>query len=118
MNERKRTIRRLFFRHKGFTKPSTSKVINFVGVASILLFICIQLATNAILTPLGKELQQINNEKNALIEENRVLEQEIAKSDSIKVINAYSEEKFDLKDDPKQDTIFVDNQSTQAILNR
>lgn len=42
-------------------------------VCSMCTFVLSQLVINAILNPLGKELQSLNSEKNYLVEEKRVI---------------------------------------------
>lgn len=115
----RRALKRFFFRRelRGNRKFNISAKTFLTGVAalSVILFVLVQLGTNAVLSPLGHRLQSLNTEKNALIEENRTLEQDIAKSNSIVVIEVYSEDKFDLSSKPKKETIFVSNKSVQAI---
>lgn len=67
-----------------------------VFIFSLSLFILCQLIINSVLAPLGKELQALNSEKNYLMEENRSMEQEIAKNNSITVIQKLASETLSL----------------------
>lgn len=114
----RRALKR-FFSHRGertqFNKIKLDTLLTGIAAFSVITFITVQLITNAVLSPLGHKLQNLNVEKNELIEENRILEQEIAKSDSITVIEIYSKEKFELGTDQERETIFVSNKSVQAF---
>lgn len=90
-------------------------ILAAVAMLSVIAFIFVQLVTNAILSPLGHKLENLNSEKNQLIEENRILEQEIAKSNSITVIETYSKDKFELSNTTEKETVFVSNKSVQAV---
>lgn len=81
---------------------------------SAFIFITTQLATNAKLSPLGHKLAALNNEKNLLLEENRELEQEIARNRSLTIINKYSADKLGLKKTENGKTIYVNSSQVQA----
>lgn len=83
-------------------------------IIALLLFTLTQLITNAILSPLGHELQSMNFEKNALIEDNRQLEQEIAKDTSITIIQVYSADKFEIRAKTNHKSVYVTDPSIQA----
>ena len=85
-----------------------------VAVISTILFCVTQLAINASLNPEGAKLEQLNTEKNLLIEENRKLQQEIAKSKSLTVITELAEKKLEMKDDTKVDLVFLSNDEIVA----
>lgn len=99
-------------------KIGLNQIVFIFAALSLIIFVTTQMVTNAILSPLGHKLQSLNSEKNELIEENRILEQQIAKADSIIVIELYSKEKFELEDNSGKDrnkTIYVSDKSVQAI---
>lgn len=115
MKNYKRTLRRAFSKGRANQKPLTAeRVFIVLTVLAAITFVMTQLITNAILSPLGQELQSLNNEKNLLIEQNRALEKQLAKNTSLTSIKIYSEKEFDLKPNSKKETIFVSVPTIQA----
>lgn len=114
-NKYKRILRKLFAKKEGkrisVSFSTATKVFLFVA---ILAFLSTQLITNAILSPLGHELQALNSEKNLLVEDNRVLEQEIAIDTSLTIIKVYSENQFEISADAEHDSIYVTDTTVQA----
>ena len=84
-----------------------------IFVISLFSFIFSQLVINSILAPLGTDLQNLNSEKNYLVEENRSMEEQIAKSDSITVIRKLAEETLSLTSGEKT-VIYLENNSLVA----
>ncbi|HPR92123.1 MAG TPA: hypothetical protein PLR64_02630 [Candidatus Dojkabacteria bacterium] len=78
-----------------------------IFVLSLVLFILSQLIINSILAPLGTELQSMNGEKNYLIEENRGMEEEIAKSGSITVIQKLADKTLSLSPSNKKTLVYL-----------
>ena len=78
-----------------------------IFVLSLVLFILSQLIINSILAPLGTELQSMNGEKNYLIEENRGMEEEIAKSGSIMVIQKLADKTLSLSPSNKKTLVYL-----------
>ena len=78
-----------------------------IFVLSLVLFILSQLIVNSILAPLGTELQSMNGEKNYLIEENRGMEEEIAKSGSITVIQKLADKTLSLSPSNKKTLVYL-----------
>ena len=78
-----------------------------IFVLSLVLFILSQLIINSILSPLGTELQSMNGEKNYLIEENRGMEEEIAKSGSITVIQKLADKTLSLSPSNKKTLVYL-----------
>ena len=78
-----------------------------IFVLSLVLFILSQLIINSILAPLGTELQSMNGEKNYLIEENRGMEEEIAKSGSITVIQKLADKTLSLSPSNKRTLVYL-----------
>jgi magnesium-transporting ATPase (P-type) len=60
-----------------------NSLFSMLLVASFVLFVVSQLVINSILTPLGIKLEELNDEKEYLLEENRVISEEIAKNSSL-----------------------------------
>lgn len=83
---------------------------------SLVIFVISQLVINSILSPLGIELERLNTEKEALIEENRQMENEIATSSSIKVIKTLTTERLDISDNNKKNIVYVSD--TDVIAER
>ena len=78
-----------------------------IFVLSLVLFILSQLIINSILAPLGTELQSMNGEKNYLIEENRGMEEEIATSGSITVIQKLADKTLSLSPSNKKTLVYL-----------
>lgn len=97
--------------------PKTNKTRNValtVFLLTLLVFILSQLVINSILSPLGIELERLNSEKNYLIEENRSMEEQIAKTNSIMVIKQLANEKLNISSDSKRIIIYVEDSSIIA----
>ncbi|MCA9375305.1 hypothetical protein KC622_03170 [Candidatus Dojkabacteria bacterium] len=115
MTKYRRTIRRAFSSTRRDKKPLTvERVFMVLTVLAAITFVMTQLITNAILSPLGQQLQSLNNEKDSLVEQNRALEKQLAKNTSLTSIKIYSEKEFDLKPNNKKETFFVSTPSIQA----
>jgi hypothetical protein len=85
-----------------------------VFVISLVLFCVVQLAINSILSPLGSKLEAFNSEKEYLIEENRSLEEELASSNSLTVIEHITAKKFKLDQTAKKQIVYVTDHSIRA----
>ncbi|MBN2100561.1 hypothetical protein JW710_01555 [Candidatus Dojkabacteria bacterium] len=96
---------------KGFSVPTLSVG---VFVAVVLAFCVVQLVIVSVLSPRGKELRRLNQEKEMLIEENRKIEHEIAKYSSMSIIKARSEKDLEMKRAEK--VIYLEPTSTTADL--
>lgn len=92
------------------------KGLSLLTFLSLAIFLAVQLFTNAQLTPLGVKLESLNQEKNALLEDNRELEQEIAQIKSISVTKELTSEKMDLKQQAKNTVVYVTDESLLAGL--
>jgi len=112
MTKTKRTIRKSWNASQ-FTMTKEKMIMIFLGI-STLLFISVQLYTNALLSPLGHKLASLNNEKNLLLEENRDLKQDIAKNSSITIISKYADKKLNLTKTDNSKTIYPSYASIQA----
>lgn len=78
------------------TNLSISIISASVLVVVLLAFCVVQLLVVSILSPRGKDLKWLDYEKEMLIEENRVLEQEFAEYSSLTMIKARAEGQLDM----------------------
>ncbi len=76
--------------------PKSRNTSIFIFVIALSSFILSQLIINSILAPLGTDLQNLNREKNYLVEENRTMEEQIAKANSITVIQKLADKSLSL----------------------
>ena len=81
---------------------------------SLFAFILSQLIVNSILSPLGIQLQSLNSEKNYLIEENRLMEEQIAKTSSIHVIKHLANEELNISSSSDRFIIYIEDTSILA----
>ncbi len=82
-------------------------------ISALLIFCVVQLAIVSVLSPQGKELQSLNNEKNLIIEENRQLEQDIATISSLPVIEGRAEKELSMR--RASDIFYVDRPEGEQI---
>ena len=87
-----------------------------VFLLTLVLFGLSQLVVNSILTPLGVKLQTLNTEKEHLLEENRQISEDIAKNNSIRVIENLSDKKLNLTQDKQQTVVYIED--TTLVANR
>ena len=85
-----------------------------VFVFSITVFIMSQLVINAVLNPLGTELQNLNREKNFLVEENRTMEEQVAKTSSITVIKKLADKQLDIRAQSQKTIIYLEQSALLA----
>lgn len=81
---------------------------------TLLTFTFSQLIINSILSPLGVQLQSLNREKNYLIEENRSMEEQIAKSNSINVIKKLANKELNISSSTNKTVIYIEDSSIIA----
>lgn len=93
---------------------ASKNIATSIFVLSLVLFVLCQLIINSILEPLGTELQSLNGEKNYLIEENRGMEEEIAKSGSIMVIQKLADKTLSLSPSNKKTLIYLQEEAIVA----
>lgn len=91
------------------TETTKSSIFPKILLLSFTIFILSQLIVNSKLTPLGTQLQSLNSEKEYLLEENRKISEEIAKSGSIKVIEELSAKKLNLSQEKQQSFIYIED---------
>ncbi len=87
----------------------TNNIPATIFLFSVLVFILSQLVINSVLTPLGIELQNLNKEKNYLVEENRGMEEQIAKTNSITVIQKLADKSLNITSSSKRTVIYIEN---------
>ena len=92
-----------------------NSLFSMLLIASFVLFVVSQLIINSILTPLGIKLEELNDEKEYLLEENRVISEKIAKNSSLKVIENLSEKKLNLSKNINQTFIYI--QDSRLVAN-
>jgi len=89
-------------------------LVTKIFILALILFGASQLFINSILSPLGIQLQALNSEKEYLLEENRSMEEKIAKTDSIKVITTLTEENLNLTSENTPTVIYIPDESIFA----
>ncbi len=92
-----------------------NSLFSMLLIASFVFFVVSQLVINSILTPLGIKLEELNDEKEYLLEDNRVISEEIAKNSSLKVIENLSEKKLNLSKNINQTFIYI--QDSRLVAN-
>jgi len=85
-----------------------------IFILTLLVFGVSQLVVNSVLTPLGVKLQNLNTEKDHLLEENREISEDIAKNSSIKVIENLSDKKLNLTQEKQQTVIYIEDSTLVA----
>ncbi|MEA3357241.1 MAG: septum formation initiator family protein [Patescibacteria group bacterium] len=81
----------------------------------VIVFFCVvHLGTVSILGPCGKELKKLNQEKEALVENNRKLEQEIAQYKSHSVVTSRAEKELNMK--CAEELFYLDTPSVSAEI--
>lgn len=93
---------------------ATQNIARTVLIISIVSFVTCQLIVNSMLAPLGSELQNLNSEKNYLLEENRSMEEQIAKSDSITVIRKLADKTLSLSSSNNKTVVYLQENSIVA----
>jgi hypothetical protein len=96
----------------GRTKKQNITVSVFIFTLAA--FTLSQLVINSVLSPLGIELQNLNREKNYLVEENRSMEEKIAKSNSITVIKKLADKELSLSSSNKKSIVYIEEKSIIA----
>lgn len=63
---------------------------------------------------MGTELQRLNSEKNYLVEENRGMEEKIAKNNSITVIRKLADESLSLSSSNQKTVVYLEEATVVA----
>lgn len=91
-----------------------NRIFSLLLLFSFIIFVISQLVVNSILTPLGTKLESLNSEKEYLLEENRIISEEIAKNNSLRVIENLSSKKLKLSKDKVQTFVYIEDSSLVA----
>lgn len=78
-----------------------------IFVLSTIIFFVAQLIVNSNLSPLGTKLQELNSEKEYLVEVNENIHEELAKLDSIVVVRKLAQKKLNFDKHNAQSTIYI-----------
>lgn len=95
-------------------RKATNRLPSTILAVALVVFVISQLVINSILSPLGIKLQSLNTEKESLIEENREMENEVAKLSSIKVIQTLTAEKLNISQNDSKQIIYVSDNDVIA----
>ncbi len=96
------------------TRKTTQNLSLSIFIFTLLIFTLSQLVINSILSPLGVELQSLNREKNYLVEENRSMEEQIAKTNSITVIKKLAQKELNISSSNEKSIIYIEDSSIIA----
>ncbi len=96
------------------TEKIKGSIFPKILIFSFVLFTVSQLVVNSVLTPLGTRLESLNTEKEHLLEENRVVSEEIAKNSSLKVIESLSGKKLNLSQTKVQTFVYIEDSTLVA----
>jgi len=96
------------------TEEKKKNIFAITLLACFVILVLSQLIVNSILTPLGSRLESLNTEKEHLLEENREMSEEVAKSSSLKVIENLSEKKLNLSVIKAQTYIYIQDSTLVA----
>lgn len=82
--------------------------VKIFAVCTLIFFVA-QLGVNSRLSPLGSSLQELNKEKEYLVEINENINEELAKLDSIIVVKELAQKKLNFDKHTVQSTIYINN---------
>lgn len=91
-----------------------NRIFSLLLLLSFVVFVLSQLIVNSILTPLGSKLESLNSEKEYLLEENRIISEEIAKNNSLRVIENLSDKKLKLSKEKVQTFVYIEDSTLVA----
>ncbi|HRX43731.1 MAG TPA: hypothetical protein P5059_00565 [Candidatus Dojkabacteria bacterium] len=91
-----------------------NRIFSLLLLLSFVVFVLSQLIVNSILTPLGSKLESLNSEKEYLLEENRIISEEIAKNNSLRVIENLSNKKLKLSKEKVQTFVYIEDSTLVA----
>jgi hypothetical protein len=87
-----------------------------IFILSTIIFFVAQLIVNSNLSPLGSKLQELNSEKEYLVEVNENAHEELAKLDSIVVVRKLAQKKLNFDKHNSQSTIYI--QDTKVLAEK
>lgn len=79
-----------------------------------ILFFVAQLTVNSNLSPLGTRLQELNSEKEYLLESNENINEELAKLDSIVVVKELAQKKLNFDKHDRHSILYIKQESVLA----
>ena len=88
-------------------RKTTNKLPSTILATSLTIFVISQLVINSILSPLGIELENLNIEKESLVEENRDMEKQMATLSSIKVIKTLTSERLKISQNEDPTVVYI-----------
>lgn len=83
-------------------------------IFSVFVFLVAQLIINSRVSPLGSQLQQLNIERDYLLEINENINEELAKLDSIVVVRELAQKRLNLENNTSLDTIYIQKDNVLA----
>ncbi len=95
-----------------------NRILTVIAGITVLLFIITQLIINSSLNPQGAKLQQLNREKNHLIESNRKLEEELSYTRSVTVISEIATQKLNLSPNSDATTLYISDPTYATSLSQ
>jgi len=90
------------------------KTTTKIFAISTLIFFVAQLIVNSNLSPLGTQLQQLNSEKDYLVEVNNNINEQLAKLNSIVVVKELAQKKLKFDKASAQSTIYIQQENVLA----
>lgn len=90
------------------------KLTTKIFILSTTIFFIAQLVINSNLSPLGTKLQELNREKDFLVEINENISEELAKLDSIVVVRELAQKKLNFDSNIALDTIYIQKDNVLA----
>lgn len=87
--------------------------IKIFAVSTIIFFVA-QLIVNSNLSPLGTQLQELNGEKDYLVEVNNNIHEQLAKLNSIVVVKELAQKKLKFDKASPQSTIYIQQDKVLA----
>ena len=85
-----------------------------IFILSIVIFFVAQLIVNSNLSPLGSNLQELNSEKEYLVEANENISEELAKLDSIVVVKELAQKKLNFNKHNGQSILYIRQENVLA----
>ena len=85
-----------------------------IFIFSTTIFFVAQLIVNSNLSPLGTRLQELNREKEYLVEVNNNINEQLAKLNSIIVVKELAQKKLNFDKASAQSTIYIQTESVLA----
>lgn len=114
MKKIRRRLKTMFPRKEESALDSCQSLCVAVTIMVTIVFVTTQLVINFVLTPKGIGLEDLSREKNLLVENNRELEQEIARIKSISIIKEITAETMSLSSNPENEIIHITEDSIVA----